>query len=106
MGEPETVTVRFSPTAGHTFTSNVNFTSNAGDLSRSVTGQGQTFTDVPSDDPFFPWIQALVAAGITAGCATSPPQYCPDAQVTRDVDAIAHKLMQTLAESHATTAPH
>jgi len=87
-GASQPVTVRFSPTAGHTFSSNVNFTSDAGDLSRSVTGQGQTFTDVPGTDPFFPWIEALFAAGITGGCATSPPQYCPDAQVTRDQMAV------------------
>jgi hypothetical protein len=87
-GASQPVTVRFSPTAGHTFTSNVNVTSDAGDLSRSVTGQGQTFTDVPPTYLFSPWIEALFAAGITAGCSTSPPQYCPDAQVTRDQMAV------------------
>jgi pilus assembly protein CpaE len=33
-------------------------------------------------------------------------QLGPDAQVTRDVDDIAHKLMQTLAESQATAGSH
>jgi hypothetical protein len=42
-----------------------------------------TFTDVPANHPFVTWIEALVAAGITSGCATSPPRYCPDAVVTR-----------------------
>jgi hypothetical protein len=82
-GASQTVTVRFSPTAGNTFTSNVNFTSDAGTPSRSVTGQGQTFSDVPANHPFWTWIEALLAAGITGGCATSPPQYCPDDAVTR-----------------------
>ena len=30
-----------------------------------------TFGDVPTTHPFFPWIEALVTAGITAGCSTS-----------------------------------
>ena len=42
-----------------------------------------TFTDVPISHPFFKWIEALVDAAITAGCVASPPQYCPDAGVTR-----------------------
>jgi hypothetical protein len=44
---------------------------------------GTVFTDVPSDDPFAKWIEQLARDGITGGCATSPPQYCPDAVVTR-----------------------
>ena len=28
-------------------------------------------------------IERLAAAGITGGCSTSPPQYCPEASVTR-----------------------
>jgi hypothetical protein len=42
-----------------------------------------TFNDVPTSDPGFQYIEALVAAGITSGCNTSPPQYCPDATLTR-----------------------
>jgi len=42
-----------------------------------------TFNDVPTSDPAFQYIEALVAAGITAGCNTSPPQYCPDGTLTR-----------------------
>ena len=42
-----------------------------------------TFNDVPTTHPFFPFIEALVAAGITAGCDDSPPLFCPDAAVTR-----------------------
>jgi hypothetical protein len=47
-----------------------------------------TFTDVPASHPFFSWIEAVFAAGITAGCGVSPPQYCPDAPVTRDQMAV------------------
>jgi hypothetical protein len=42
-----------------------------------------TFTDVPADHPMFAFIEALAAAGITGGCSTTPPQYCPNNPVTR-----------------------
>jgi hypothetical protein len=42
-----------------------------------------TFNDVPTSDPYFPFIEALAAAGITVGCNTSPPLFCPDNPVTR-----------------------
>jgi hypothetical protein len=42
-----------------------------------------TFNDVPTTDPAFQFIEAFTAAGITAGCASNPPLYCPDATVTR-----------------------
>jgi hypothetical protein len=40
-----------------------------------------TFGDVPTSDPAFQWIEALVASGITAGCGSG--NYCPDAPLTR-----------------------
>jgi hypothetical protein len=40
-----------------------------------------TFNDVPTSDPGFQYIEALVASGITAGCGGS--NYCPDATLTR-----------------------
>jgi hypothetical protein len=42
-----------------------------------------TFNDVPASDPAFQYIEALVASGVTAGCSTAPPKYCPDATLTR-----------------------
>jgi dolichol-phosphate mannosyltransferase len=42
-----------------------------------------TFNDVPSDHPFFQFIEALSASGITAGCNAAPPLYCPEAPLTR-----------------------
>lgn len=49
---------------------------------RQVSGPtSQTFSDVPSSDPGFGYIEALAASGITAGC--SPTDYCPDANLTR-----------------------
>jgi Tol biopolymer transport system component len=41
------------------------------------------FVDVPPQHALGPWIEALVDAGLTAGCRTDPPGYCPDRVVTR-----------------------
>ena len=40
-----------------------------------------TFGDVPVSHPFFPSVEAMVAAGITAGCGSG--NFCPDGLVTR-----------------------
>ena len=40
-----------------------------------------TFGDVPSTDPAWQYVEALVASGITAGCGNG--NYCPDAPLTR-----------------------
>jgi hypothetical protein len=40
-----------------------------------------SFNDVPTNDPAFQFIEALVASGITAGCGGG--NYCPDASLTR-----------------------
>jgi hypothetical protein len=42
-----------------------------------------SFVDVRSSDSFWLWIEALVQAGMTGGCGTSPPAYCPDQSVSR-----------------------
>jgi len=47
-----------------------------------------SFGDVPTGHPFFPFIEALKASGITGGCQTSPPLYCPDTPVTRGQMAV------------------
>ena len=39
------------------------------------------FGDVPASHPFYQFIEALAASGITAGCG--PGIYCPDAPLTR-----------------------
>jgi parallel beta-helix repeat protein len=49
---------------------------------------GAVYADVPVDHPFAAWIEQLASAGITGGCATSPPQYCPGATVTRGQMAV------------------
>jgi hypothetical protein len=45
-----------------------------------------TFTDVPTNHPFFRFVEALFAAGITGGCGGG--NYCPDTPVTRGQMAV------------------
>jgi hypothetical protein len=45
-----------------------------------------TFGDVPTTHPFFRFIEALVASGITIGCGGG--NYCPDASLTRGEMAV------------------
>ena len=47
-----------------------------------------TFGDVPTGHPFFAFVEAMVAAGITTGCQAAPPLYCPDDPVTRGQMAV------------------
>jgi hypothetical protein len=50
-------------------------------LQVSVAPATATFGDVPTAHPFFQFVEALVASGITAGCGGG--NYCPDAPLTR-----------------------
>ncbi len=45
-----------------------------------------SFSDVPTSHPFFRYVEALAAAGITGGCGTGI--YCPDQAVTRGQMAV------------------
>jgi len=45
-----------------------------------------SFADVPTDHPFFQYVEALVKSGITGGCG--PGNYCPDAPLTRGQMAV------------------
>ena len=47
-----------------------------------------SFNDVPTSHPFFQYIEALEASGITGGCSASPPLYCPDAPLTHGQMAV------------------
>jgi hypothetical protein len=42
--------------------------------------------DVPTSHPYFRFVEALKASGITGGCGTG--SYCPDAAVTRGQMAV------------------
>lgn len=45
-----------------------------------------TFLDVPTTNPFFRFVEALAAAGITGGCGSG--NYCPNSPVTRGQMAV------------------
>jgi len=47
-----------------------------------------SFDDVPTNDPFFQYVEALKASGITVGCSQSPPLFCPDRPLTRKEMAV------------------
>ena len=42
-----------------------------------------TFADIDESHHAYEAIEALYASGITTGCTTEPPLYCPDRDVTR-----------------------
>jgi hypothetical protein len=46
------------------------------------------FQDVPTSDPFARWIEKLAADGVTGGCSSNPPLYCPAQAVTRGQMAV------------------
>jgi hypothetical protein len=45
-----------------------------------------TFNDVPTNHPFFQYVEALAASGITAGCGNG--NFCPDQPLTRGQMAV------------------
>jgi hypothetical protein len=46
------------------------------------------FADVPTNHFAVNQIEAAFSAGITAGCASNPPSFCPDAPITRGEMAV------------------
>jgi hypothetical protein len=60
-----------------------------------------TFNDVPTSHPFFQFVEALAASGITAGCGTAI--YCPDQPLTRGQMAVF--LAKALGLHWPATAP-
>ena len=55
---------------------------------RPCVAGSEVFADVPAGHPFCGFIEQLVRDAITAGCATNPPRYCPEAFVTRGQMAV------------------
>jgi hypothetical protein len=49
---------------------------------------GTMFGDVPTNKPFAAWIEQLAREGVSGGCQSSPPLYCPDGGVTRGQMAV------------------
>jgi len=52
------------------------------------TGGTPSFADVPATSGYFGYVEAASAAGITSGCGTAPPRFCPDRVVTRGEMAV------------------
>jgi hypothetical protein len=65
----------------------------------------EVFADVPASHPFCGFIQQLVLDAITAGCATNPPRYCPDAAVTRGQMAVFLEKVLRFREPQVTAGP-
>ncbi|HEY1250898.1 MAG TPA: hypothetical protein VGH97_06885 [Thermoanaerobaculia bacterium] len=75
------VDVTFAHTDGTESVASINFRHK---LQISPPPPSPTFSDVPVDDTAFPFVEALVKAGITVGCDAGPPaRYCPDDPLTR-----------------------
>ena len=61
-------------------TSNSGYSSEAEALTPA---RNYTFDDVPPSMSIWPYVEAVVREGITSGCSTNPPRYCPDRAITR-----------------------
>jgi hypothetical protein len=48
-----------------------------------VTVDNTTFDDVPKTASIWRYVEALAGAGMTVGCSTNPPLFCPTAQISR-----------------------
>jgi hypothetical protein len=57
--------------------------SSLGPLYAPKPATGFLFTDVPAGSFAADWIEDLARRGITMGCSTSPPMFCPGASVSR-----------------------
>lgn len=63
-----------------------------------------SFTDVPDTHPYFAYVEAMKAKGITAGCSLDPPKFCPEDYATRG--QVAAFLMRAIGSPvNSTTAP-
>jgi hypothetical protein len=65
---------------------------------------GTMFADVALTHPLAAWIEQLAREGVTGGCASTPPRYCPEASVTRGETAV-FLLRGTLGAAHVPPAP-
>jgi hypothetical protein len=65
----------------------------------------QIFDDVSSGDPYFDYVSLMSNYGITVGCQTSPPLYCPSEAVTRAEMAVFIVRGLNLATNTSLTYP-
>ena len=76
--------------AGGSFTVTLTVTGLSGSntITRTNYVQPSTFADVPPTHPAWLAIEKVKAAGVTAGCSTNPPMFCPDGLVKREEIAV------------------
>jgi hypothetical protein len=48
-----------------------------------ATAYFQDITATGTDSEFYPYVQRIAQLGITAGCQSSPPLFCPDSSITQ-----------------------
>jgi hypothetical protein len=65
----------------------------------------QIFEDVPPADPYFDYVSLMSSYGITVGCQSSPPLYCPSQPVTRAEMAVFIVRGLNLATGTSLTYP-
>jgi len=64
------------------------------------------FTYVPVDASYAAAVEGLYAAGVTTGCASQPPAYCPDQPVRRDqVASFLARALLTESDRNPTSQP-
>jgi probable HAF family extracellular repeat protein len=66
---------------------------------------GSVFDDVASDYWAAAWIEQLAADGITIGCSTDPPLYCPEATASRAEMAIFIEKAMHWPDGYTPPAP-
>lgn len=75
-----------------------------GALKLNVRNFVQSFADVPFENPYFIYIEALYAAGLTGGCGTAPLVFCPDTIMNRGQMAV-FTLRGQFGSSYAPPSP-
>ncbi|MEP7274369.1 MAG: S-layer homology domain-containing protein, partial [Acidobacteriota bacterium] len=63
----------------------------------------QRFVDVPSGSAFYSFIEQMAVRGITLGCDTNGPLYCPTGNVTRE--QMAAFIIRALGQFNPPTPP-
>ncbi len=59
-----------------------------GRASRPAFSAGPTFIDVPLDNPYYEYVEALYQNGYIAGCSSDPMMYCPERVMKRGESAV------------------
>ena len=60
------------------------------------------FQDVPSTSTYFPFVQRIAQLGITAGCSTNPPLFCPTTTISQEQMAVFTIVAWMLANDLST----